>query len=48
VGVPATFYHGKLTKDVDLTAEALTESLQGIGESGGVTKEWLGLILLAV
>jgi Ca2+:H+ antiporter len=33
---------------IDLTAEALTDSLEGIGEHSGVTKEWLGLILLAV
>jgi Ca2+:H+ antiporter len=32
----------------DLTADALTESLEKIGDSGTVTKEWLGLILLAV
>ncbi|KIY70881.1 calcium/proton exchanger [Cylindrobasidium torrendii FP15055 ss-10] len=31
-----------------LTAEALTDSLEGIGESGAVSKEWLGLILLAI
>jgi Ca2+:H+ antiporter len=31
-----------------LTAEALTDSLETIGESGTVTPEWLGLILLAV
>lgn len=31
-----------------LTAEALTDSLQEIGNSGAVTPEWLGLILLAV
>ncbi|KAH7101355.1 Sodium/calcium exchanger protein-domain-containing protein, partial [Auriculariales sp. MPI-PUGE-AT-0066] len=31
-----------------LTAEALTDSLEKIGESGSVTPEWLGLILLAV
>lgn len=32
----------------DLTAEALTDSLEAIGESGSVSKEWLGLVLLAV
>jgi Ca2+:H+ antiporter len=31
-----------------LTAEALTDSLETIGQTGGVSKEWLGLILLAV
>lgn len=31
-----------------LTAEALTESLQGVGEAGGVSTEWLGLIVLAI
>ncbi|KAH8831388.1 Sodium/calcium exchanger protein-domain-containing protein [Flagelloscypha sp. PMI_526] len=31
-----------------LTAEALTDSLEDIGNNGTVTKEWLGLILLAV
>ncbi|KZV79543.1 calcium/proton exchanger [Exidia glandulosa HHB12029] len=31
-----------------LTAEALTDSLETIGDSGSVTPEWLGLILLAV
>ncbi|KAK0467051.1 Sodium/calcium exchanger protein-domain-containing protein [Desarmillaria tabescens] len=31
-----------------LTAEALTDSLEGIGQSGSVSTEWLGLILLAI
>lgn len=37
-----------LTLCTDLTAEALTASLQGIGETGAVSTEWLGLILLAI
>ncbi len=31
-----------------LTAEALTDSLEGIGQTGSVSTEWLGLILLAM
>ncbi|KAL1668431.1 Sodium/calcium exchanger protein-domain-containing protein [Schizophyllum commune] len=31
-----------------VTAEALTDSLEGIGQSGSVSTEWLGLILLAI
>ncbi|KAK0501314.1 Sodium/calcium exchanger protein-domain-containing protein [Armillaria luteobubalina] len=31
-----------------LTAEALTDSLEGIGQTGSVSTEWLGLILLAI
>lgn len=31
-----------------ITAEALTDSLEGIGQSGSVSTEWLGLILLAI
>lgn len=31
-----------------LTAEALTDSLESVGDSGGVSKEWLGLIVLAI
>ncbi|KAK0488957.1 Sodium/calcium exchanger protein-domain-containing protein [Armillaria novae-zelandiae] len=31
-----------------LTAEALTDSLEGIGRTGSVSTEWLGLILLAI
>lgn len=31
-----------------LTAEALTDALEDIGNNGTVSKEWLGLILLAV
>ncbi|KAI5829927.1 hypothetical protein K523DRAFT_273327 [Schizophyllum commune Tattone D] len=31
-----------------VTAEALTDSLEGIGRSGSVSTEWLGLILLAI
>ncbi|KIY73087.1 calcium/proton exchanger [Cylindrobasidium torrendii FP15055 ss-10] len=31
-----------------LTAEALTDSLEGIGQTGAVSTEWLGLILLAI
>ncbi|KAG7444949.1 calcium/proton exchanger [Guyanagaster necrorhizus] len=31
-----------------LTAEALTDSLEGIGQNGSVSTEWLGLILLAI
>lgn len=38
----------RLNYCLDLTAEALTDSLEGIGESGTVSKEWLGLILLAM
>lgn len=32
----------------DLTADALTTSLEGIGETGSVSTEWLGLVLLAM
>lgn len=31
-----------------LTAEALTDSLEAVGDQGGVSKEWLGLIVLAI
>ncbi|KAF8890314.1 hypothetical protein CPB85DRAFT_1441207 [Mucidula mucida] len=31
-----------------VTAEALTDSLEGIGQTGAVSTEWLGLILLAI